>query len=83
MTKPLKVKNTLGDNFYLHSKVVHLRGGKPVDIYFMMKESQLENAESNGCTPHDRLPEGYAIRENPRNHYITVYRKSEGDSVNG
>lgn len=81
-TKPLAVKNSKGVTHYLHSKIVHLRGGKPVSIFFMMKESQLADAGKNNCKAEPELPEGYGIKENPRNNMLTVYRKQEGDTVN-
>lgn len=79
--QPYAVKNSQGVTHYLHSKIVTLRAGKKVPIFFFMKKSQLENAEKNNCKAEPEIPEGYAIKENPRNNFLTLYRKSEGQKV--
>lgn len=77
--KPLAVKNSQGVTFYLHSKIVHLRGGKPVPIFFFIKGGQVELAQRNNAIPEPEVPPRLAIHENPRNHMLTLRRKAEGD----
>ena len=50
--------NSKGQTYYLHSKDVVLRGGRPQTIYFFGKEVK-EGAM-------DELPEGYETMENKR-----------------
>ena len=50
--------NSKGQTYYLHSKDVILRGGRPQTIYFFGKEIK-EGAM-------DELPEGYETMENKR-----------------
>lgn len=71
MNKPFSYTNSRGDTYYLHSKIVHLRAGKPVRIYFFAKEVRPDLAEK-------RLPIGYGVSENPRNGFLAVVK--EGDN---
>ncbi|HET9412026.1 MAG TPA: hypothetical protein VFO38_04205 [Candidatus Saccharimonadales bacterium] len=57
--------NSKGVQYYLHSKVVTLRGGKQQRIYFFAKEERPEDAA-------EQLPEGYEVVENPRNAFLTL-----------
>lgn len=50
--------NSKGQTYYLHSKDVILRGGRPQTIYFFGKE------EKEGAL--DELPTGYEVMENER-----------------
>jgi len=50
--------NSKGQTYYLHSKEVTLRGGRPMRIYFFGKE------EKEGAI--DEIPEGYEVIENKR-----------------
>ena len=61
--------NSKGVTYYLHSKDVSLRGGKLQTIYFFAKVPK--NAKG---TPVD-LPEGYEVKENPRNGFLVAARK--------
>jgi len=47
-----------GETYYLHSKVVTLRGGRQQTIYFFAREVK------DGAM--DELPAGYAVMENSR-----------------
>jgi hypothetical protein len=57
--------NSKGVTYYLHSKMVTLRGGKQQRIYFFAKEERPDDAVSD-------LPEGYTVVENPRNGFLTL-----------
>lgn len=59
--------NSNGVTYYLHSKVVTLRGGRQQRIYYFAK------AEKPGETI-DALPEGFVVTENPRNGFLTLKR---------
>lgn len=59
--------NSNGVKYYLHSKVVTLRGGRQQRIYYFAK------AEKPGETI-DELPEGFVVTENPRNGFLTLKR---------
>ncbi len=50
--------NSKGQTYYLHSKDVTLRGGRPQTIYFFAKE------EKEGAI--DEIPAGYEVMENKR-----------------
>ncbi|MFE6177872.1 PadR family transcriptional regulator [Streptomyces sp. NPDC056464] len=65
---------TQGVTYYLHSKVVVLRGGKSQKIYFFAKDARPNDAVSE-------LPEGYVVVENPRNH-ILILKKDRGERSN-
>lgn len=81
MNNAFAVKNSRGETWFLHSKMVSLRGGKQVKIYFFMKASQKEQAEERNCVPEPQLPETHSYRENPRNGYMVVYRKESEQRV--
>lgn len=57
--------NTKGVTYYLHSKLVTLRGGKEQRIYFFAKDERPADAVTG-------LPEGYMVQENPRNGFLTL-----------
>ena len=57
--------NSKGVTYFLHSKMVVLRGGKEQRIYFFAKEERPADAVSD-------LPEGYMVVENPRNGFLTL-----------
>jgi hypothetical protein len=60
--------NTKGVTYFLHSKMVVLRGGKEQRIFFFAKDER----------PADELPElpeGYIVIENPRNGFLTLKRE--------
>lgn len=63
--------NSKGVTYYLHKSEVTLRGGKIQTIYFFTKVEKNEKGE-----PCD-LPEGYVVKENPRNGFLTVSRKKD------
>jgi hypothetical protein len=51
--------NSKGQEYYLHSKEVNLRGGRMQTIYYFAKEVDEENAL-------DEIPAGYQMVENER-----------------
>lgn len=57
--------NSKGVTYYLHSKMVTLRGGKEQRIFFFAKEERPADAV-------EALPEGYIVVENPRNGFLTL-----------
>jgi hypothetical protein len=57
--------NSKGVTYYLHSKMVTLRGGKEQRIFFFAKEERPADAV-------EELPEGYKVVENPRNGFLTL-----------
>jgi hypothetical protein len=59
--------NSKGVTYFLHSKLVTLRGGKEQRIFFFAKEEREDGALPN-------LPEGYIVIENPRNGFLTLKR---------
>ena len=61
--------NSKGIKYYLHKTEVTLRGGKPQTIYFFAK------VEKNAKGVPTDLPEGYTVKENPRNGFLTVSKK--------
>ena len=64
-----KHTNSKGVTYYLHTSEVVLRGGKAQKIYFFAKVEKNEKGE-----PTD-LPEGYIVKENPRNGFLTISKK--------
>ena len=52
-------KNSKGTEYFLHSKEVILRGGRPQVIYYFAKAAKEEDAI-------DAIPEGYEVSENKR-----------------
>ena len=61
--------NSKGITYYLHKSEVTLRGGKKQTIYFFAKTEK--NAKG---TPVD-LPADRQVNENPRNGFLTLYKK--------
>ena len=57
--------NTKGITYYLHSKLVTLRGGKQQRIFFFAKDERPADAV-------EELPEGYTVQENARNGFLTL-----------
>jgi hypothetical protein len=57
--------NSKGQTYYLHTKLVTLRGGKQQPIYFFAKEERPADAVP-------ALPDGYIVVENPRNGFLTL-----------
>lgn len=58
--------NSKGVTYFLNRKEVTLRGGRKQMIYFFSKDYRADTA----CA----LPEGYTVKENPRNGFLTVKR---------
>lgn len=85
MRKHLAYKNSKGVTYYLYSKVVHLRGGHPVRIYFFNKDDHLKTNDhpDNAPQPEEALPIGYGIRESRGNNIPLPYRKVEGQLIGG
>jgi hypothetical protein len=52
------VQNSKGQTYYLHGKIVTLRGGRQQQIYYFAREEKEDVMEE--------LPEGYEVRENKR-----------------
>lgn len=65
--KHYKHTNSKGVSYYLNMKYVSLRGGELVPIYYFSKDIRKE------ASP---LPDGYEVRENPRNGFLTVTTKA-------
>ena len=59
-----------GQTYYLHSRVVTLRGGRQQKIFFFARE------EKDGVL--DELPEGYEVMENDRTG-LPMLRKAKQD----
>ena len=57
--------NSKGQTYYLHSKMVTLRGGKQQRIYFFAKDERPADAVNE-------LPAGYEVIENVRNGFLTL-----------
>lgn len=57
--------NSKGVQYFLHSKMVTLRGGKQQRIYFFAKDVRPADAVAE-------LPEGYEVSENIRNSFPTL-----------
>jgi hypothetical protein len=51
-------KNSKGQTYFLHGKVVTLRGGRQQQIYYFAREEKDDAL--------DNLPEGYEVVENKR-----------------
>lgn len=62
-----KHTNSRGVTYYLNKKEVTLRGGKKQTIYYFSKDERPE-----GCD----LPDGYVVKENPRNGFLTVSKSA-------
>lgn len=59
-----------GQTYYLHSRVVTLRGGRQQKIFFFARE------EKDGVL--DELPDGYEVMENDRTG-LPMLRKANKD----
>lgn len=57
--------NSKGVTYYLHSKLVTLRGGKEQRIFFFAKDVRPADAVKE-------LPEGYTVQQNERNGFLTL-----------
>jgi len=53
-----QVTNSKGQAYYLHGKMVTLRGGRKQQIYYFAREEKPEAL--------DDLPKGYEVTENKR-----------------
>ncbi|OIP80424.1 hypothetical protein COW94_03150 [Candidatus Peregrinibacteria bacterium CG22_combo_CG10-13_8_21_14_all_44_10] len=53
------VKNSKGQTYYLHGKVVTLRGGRKQQIYYFAREEK-------GKDELEAMPDGYKVVENKR-----------------
>lgn len=60
--------NSKGQTYYLHGRVVTLKGGRQQQIYFFAKEVK------DGAL--DSLPEGKEVMENPKTG-LPMLRKAE------
>lgn len=59
--------NSKGVTYYLHSKLVTLRGGRQQRIYYFAKQEKPgESVEA--------VPAGFQVTENPRNGFLTLKR---------
>jgi hypothetical protein len=56
---PYSYKNSKGQTYYLHGKVVTLQGGRQQQIHYFAREAKPGEALS-------ALPSGYTVVENPR-----------------
>ena len=65
--------NTKGVTYFLHSKLVTLRGGKEQRIYFFAKDVRPDDAV-------EALPEGYMVQENPRNGFLTLKKTPKDEA---
>jgi len=52
-------KNSKGTTYYLHGKMVTLRGGRKQQIYYFAKEEK-------GKDEVDDMPDGYTVVENKK-----------------
>jgi hypothetical protein len=62
--------NSKGVEYFLHSKLVTLRGGKEQRIYFFAKTVRPDDAVSE-------LPVGYEVSENVRNGFPTLKKSNK------
>jgi hypothetical protein len=62
--------NSKGVQYYLHSKMVVLRGGKNQRIFFFAKDVRPDDAVQE-------LPEGYEVSENLRNGFPTLKKAAK------
>lgn len=62
-----KHTNSRGVTYYLNKKEVTLRGGKKQTIYYFSKDERPESCD---------LPDGYVVKENPRNGFLTVSKSA-------
>lgn len=62
--------NSKGVKYYLHSKMVTLRGGKEQRIYYFAKDVRPADAVAE-------LPEGREVSENERNGFPTLKKSAK------
>lgn len=68
--------NSKGVTYFLHQTEVSLRGGKLHTIYFFRKNLEINHEKYKPSL----LPEGFYVRENPRNGFLTVGRKDQSEA---
>lgn len=61
-------KNSKGTNYFLHSKQVTLRGGRPQTIYYFAKAEKKPDSI-------DAIPNGYEVSENKRTGLLFLRKK--------
>lgn len=61
-------KNSKGTNYFLHSKDVTLRGGRPQTIYYFAKVEK----STDGLA---EIPAGYEVSENKRTGLLFLRKK--------
>lgn len=61
-------RSSNGTVYFLHSKLVTLRGGKEQRIYFFARSFRPVDAVAS-------LPDGYTVQENPRNGFLTLKKR--------
>lgn len=59
--------NSKGVTYYLHSKLVTLRGGRQQRIYYFAKQEKPGESV-------EEVPAGFQVTENPRNGFLTLKR---------
>jgi len=64
-----KQRSSNGTLYYLHAKMVVLRGGREIRIFYFTRDFNPVYAS--------KLPTGYKTSENPRNGFLTVRKVSE------
>lgn len=69
------VVNSKGVTYCLNMKMVSLRAGKLVPIWYFSHEYRAETAQA-------KMPDGYVVNENPRNGFLTV-RRVDGTDPGG
>lgn len=68
--------NSKGVTYFLHETTVTLRGGKEQTIYFFRRAIETNHPKYKPAL----LPEGYSVRENPRNGFLTVSRGDRSEA---
>lgn len=61
-------KNSKGQTYYLHSKDVILKGGRPQTIYYFAKAEKKESALA-------AIPAAYEVSENKRTGLLFLRKK--------
>lgn len=61
-------KNSKGTTYFLHSRNVTLKGGRPQTIYYFAKVAKKEAAI-------DEIPAGYEVSENKRTGLLFLRKK--------
>jgi len=61
-------ENSKGTTYYLHSKEVVLRGGRPQTIYYFAKAEKKQDSV-------DKIPAGYEVSENKRTGLLFLRKK--------